>query len=304
MWGDRVDFRDFEILQVLFEEKNIKRAADRLFLSQPAVTYRIHQLEKDLDIPILIRGNKGVQFTLQGDLLVEHTKKLLIDRDTMIEQVQNLADGVQGTLRLGVSNNFAISKFPPILASFNKEFPKVKIKLITGLGSEIMKLLEEGEIHIGIESAGHKWAEQKVLVDRSKIFLISKEKISWGDLPFQNMISIATPSIKKVFTNWWPSMFSTGPIFTMETDYVETCKRMVINELGVAFVPSFCLELSDPLHFLDLDEVTNEEYRLESWMNYRESSMELTVVREFIKFMTERPNKPENPIKGPSCFEG
>jgi DNA-binding transcriptional LysR family regulator len=282
-----VDFRDFDILQVLFEEKNIKRAADRLFLSQPAITYRINQLEKDLDIPILIRGNKGVQFTLQGEFLVESTRRLLDDKDTMIEQVQNLADGVQGTLRLGVSNNFAISKFPPIIASFNKTFPKVKIKLKTGLGIEIMKLLEDGEIHIGIESAGHKWVEKKVLIDKSNICLISKKKISWEDLPTQNMISIATPSIKKVFTNWWPGTFATEPIITMETDYVETCKQMVISGLGVAFVPAFCLEHNDPLHILELDEVTNDEYRLESWMNYRESTMELSVVREFIKFMTK-----------------
>ncbi|MBM7650777.1 DNA-binding transcriptional LysR family regulator [Neobacillus cucumis] len=149
-----MDFRDFDILQILFEEKNIKRAAERLYLSQLAITYRINKLERDLDIPILIRGNKGVQFTLQGEFLVENSKRLLHDRDSMIDQVQNLAEDVQGTLRLGVSNNFAISKFPPIIASFNKVFPKVKIQLQTGLGIEIMKLLEEGEIHIGIESAG------------------------------------------------------------------------------------------------------------------------------------------------------
>lgn len=280
-----MDFRDFDILQVLFEEKNIKKAADRLFLSQPAVTYRINQLEKDLNIPILIRGNKGVQFTLQGEFLVESTKGLLHDRNIMIEQVQNLADDVQGTLRLGVSNNFAISKFPPIIASFNKAFPKVKIQLKTGLGIEIMKLLEEGNIHIGIESAGHKWAEQKVLIDKSKICLISKEKITWEELPAKNIIHIATPAIKKVFTNWWPVMFKTAPVITMETDYVETCKRMVMNGLGVAFVPAFCLEPTDPVHILELDGMTKEKYTMESWMNYRESTVALSVVREFIQFM-------------------
>ncbi|MEH7418262.1 LysR family transcriptional regulator [Neobacillus drentensis] len=283
-----MDFRDFDILQVLFEEKNIKKAADRLFLSQPAVTYRINQLEKDLNIPILIRGNKGVQFTLQGEFLVESTKGLLHDRDIMIEQVQNLADDVQGTLRLGVSNNFAISKFPPIIASFNKAFPKVKIQLKTGLGIEIMKMLEEGDIHIGIESAGHKWAEQKVLIDKSKICLISKEKITWEELPAKNIIYIATPAIKKVFTNWWPVMFRTAPFITMETDYVETCKRMVMNGLGVAFVPAFCLEPSDSVHILELDGKSKEEYIMESWMNYRESTAVLSVVREFIDFMLDR----------------
>ncbi|MCZ8516665.1 LysR family transcriptional regulator [Paenibacillus filicis] len=48
-----MDFKDFTVLQVLNEEKNIKKTADRLFLSQPAISYRIQQLEKELNIPIL-----------------------------------------------------------------------------------------------------------------------------------------------------------------------------------------------------------------------------------------------------------
>lgn len=281
-----MDFRDLAILQVIYEEKNIKKAADRLFISQPAITYRIHQLEKELNIDLLIRGNKGVQFTLQGEFLVESSKNLLLQRDKLIEQVQNMGIEVQGTLRLGVANNFAIYRLPPILASFTKAFPKVKIQLKTGLGREIMKLLEDGEIHIGIESAGHKWGEQKVLIDRNTICLISKNKFSVEDLPNQNLIYIATPAIKRVFSSWWQRNFATDPLITMETDYVETCKKMVINGLGVAFVPSFCLEPSDSLHIIDLESGENEEFVLESWMNYRESTKDLSVVSEFINFIT------------------
>jgi DNA-binding transcriptional LysR family regulator len=280
-----VDFRDFAILQVLYDEKNIKKAADRLFLSQPAITYRIQQLEKELNLIILIRGNKGVQFTLQGEYLVESSKKLLIQREKLIEHVQNMSGEVQGTLRLGVANNFAIYKLPPILARFNRAYPKVKIQLKTGLGKEIMSLLEDGEIHIGIESAGHKWDEQKVLIDSSKICLISKEKICLENLPAQNFIHIASPSIKRVFTTWWQKIFTSPPSITMETDYVETCKKMVISGLGVAFVPSFCLEQGDQVHILDLATDNGEEFVMESWMNYRESIMDLSVVREFINFM-------------------
>jgi DNA-binding transcriptional LysR family regulator len=106
------------------------------------------------------------------------------------------------------------------------------------------------------------------------------------DLSNQNLIYIATPAIKKVFTSWWQRNFATDPLITMETDYVETCKKMVINGLGVVFVPSFCLEPSDSLHIIDLETGENEEFVLESWMNYRESAKDLSVVREFINFIT------------------
>lgn len=218
-----MDFRDFAILQVLYEEKNIKKAAERLFLSQPAITYRIRHLEKELDIIILIRGNKGVQFTPQGEYLVESSKHLLHQREKLIEHVQNMGHEVQGTLRLGVANNFAIYKLPPILASFNKAFPKVKIQLKTGLGKEIMKLLEDGEIHIGIESAGHKWDGQKVLIDRNKICLISKDRLCLEDLSNQNLIYIATPSIKRVF---WKVVARDVCNSTIDYDGIRLCGNL------------------------------------------------------------------------------
>lgn len=80
-------------------------------------------------------------------------------------------------------------------------------------------------------------------------------------------------------------MFATPPLIMMESDYVETCKKMVISGLGVAFVPSFCLGPDDSVNILDLPTDNGEEYVMESWMNYRESTMGLSVVREFISFI-------------------
>lgn len=280
-----MDFKDFNILRVLYEEKNIKKTADRLFLSQPAISYRIQQLEKELNINILLRGNKGVKFTLQGEYLVESSKKMLLEKEKIIEYVRNMDHEVQGTLKLGVANNFALYRLPSILDEFVKAFPKVKIALKTGIGNDIMKQLHNDEIHIGIESAGHKWPEQKVLISTDKICIISKDKIAIDDLPTLPFIRIATPSINRLLTTWWLKKFSTPPVVTVETDYVAIGKRMVMSGLGVAFVPSFCLGPDDPLHVIELEPDNEEEFIMESWMNYRESAVKLSIVNEFIKFM-------------------
>ncbi len=280
-----MDFKDLAILNVLYEEKNIKKAADRLFLSQPAISYRIQQLEKELGTIILIRGNKGVQFTDQGEYLVEHSKKLLMETEKMIEGLQSMNEEIQGTLKLGVSNNFSLYKLPAMLSSFMTSFPKVKIQLKTGLGHEVMRLLHEGDIHIGIESAGYRWTEQKILIDKDNLCLISRDPVTIDDLPNLPFIYVPISAIKDVMNRWWIKRFSAPPHIIMETDYVETCKRMVLSGLGVAFVPAFCLNPQDPLHVIDLNTLSGDQLHMQSWMNYRESSMNLSIVRAFVEFV-------------------
>jgi DNA-binding transcriptional LysR family regulator len=280
-----MDFKDFAILQVLYEEMNIKKAAERLYISQPAVSYRIQQLERELNSKLLIRGNKGIQFTAQGEYLVNSTKRLLADTERIIEHLHSMHQEIQGTLKLGVANNFALYRLPSILEHFVQAYPKVKIMLRTGVGKEIMKLLHDGEIHIGIESAGHPWLEHKIRISRERICLISREPIQLEDLPNLHQIHITTPSIKNLLAVWWTKKFSTPPNITMETNYVEICKRMVMNGLGVAFVPSFCLDPHDSLHITEITSESGEHFYMDNWLNYREASTGLPIVTEFIKFI-------------------
>ncbi len=233
----------------------------------------------------MIRRNKGVQFTAQGEYLVENSKKLLSDTEEIIEHVQNMNQEIRGTLKLGVANNFALYKLPSILSGFVENYPKVKIMLRTGRGTEVIQMLTDHEIHIGIESNGSRWAEEKVLINSEQICIISKQPIEIEKLPSLPMIKTSTPSVEKIYVSWWPKRFSSPPIITMETDFIETCKRMVNYGLGVAFLPKFCMNPEDSLHFVDLPENDDKSYLMESWMNYRKSSLDLSVVNAFVEFV-------------------
>lgn len=98
--------RDWLVLQTLYNEKNITKAAQKLYISQPALTNRIQQLEKEFGVQIVNRGRRGVQFTPQGEYLATCAHDMLLSIQMMKENVQNMENNVAGTLRLGVSNIF------------------------------------------------------------------------------------------------------------------------------------------------------------------------------------------------------
>ncbi len=66
-----MEYRDWYILQTLYQEQNITKTAETLYLSQPALTKRLRQIEKEFGVQIVQRGSRGVHFTPQGEYLAK-----------------------------------------------------------------------------------------------------------------------------------------------------------------------------------------------------------------------------------------
>ena len=75
--GAGMDERDWKIISLLYKHKNITKTANELYISQPALTGRIKQIEQDLGVPILNRSNRGVEFTPHGVFVAEFANHLL-----------------------------------------------------------------------------------------------------------------------------------------------------------------------------------------------------------------------------------
>src|SRR5699024_8607210 len=128
-------------------------------------------------------------------------------------------------------------------------YPKVKIHLKTALSPEIMDLLLNESIDIGIESGGYNWTGSKILLRTDRICLISKEKPHMEELPYLPMIkNKANPNLKGLIDQWWKNNFKEPPRVMMEVDHVATCKEMVKCGLGYGIVPSDCLGSEEPFH--------------------------------------------------------
>lgn len=127
-----MDERDWLILKILYEKKNITKAAQSLYISQPSLTKRIQQIEKKFEVAIIKRGVKGVHFTPQGEYLVKCADEMLSRRCEMKETVQNMSHKVGGTLRLAVSNYITRHKLPGLLKLFREQFPKVNYQVTRG----------------------------------------------------------------------------------------------------------------------------------------------------------------------------
>lgn len=284
--GKAMNERDWLILKVLYEKKNITKTAESLYLSQPSLTKRIQQIEKEYERPLLHRGAKGVQFTPEGEYLARCADDMLERLHQIKDQVMNMDTEVTGTLRLGVSNYITRHKLPPLLKLFQEQFPKVHYKVTTGWSRDVFNLAYNQEIQVAIVRGDYQWAGPKLLLFEENLCVVSKEKISLQELPSLPRIDYETDALlKSMIDNWWSGTFSQAPLIAMEVDKADTCKEMVLNSLGYGILPSVLAENEPELYLIHLNDASGLPLIRRTWLFYREDALESRVVKEFVHFV-------------------
>ncbi|WP_257350370.1 LysR family transcriptional regulator [Pseudalkalibacillus decolorationis] len=286
-----MDEKDWNAIRILYEEKNISRASERLYISQPALTYRLKNLEKDFGTSLFYKIRGGIEFTSEGIHLADYSEEMIKKLQKTKDYMLNMKSEVRGTLRLGVSSNFAQYKLPKILKRFSMKYPNVQFNVNTGWSTDIMHLLDSSSVQLGILRGNYDWYGIKTLLNKERLCLISKKEIDMVNLPELPFINYKTDSsLKNLINGWWHDRFSEPPFVTMETDRQETCKEMVKNDLGVAILPEICLQPSDNLHTYGLSYKNGEPVLRNTWLMYNQDSLKLSTVKNFIDFLNENPN--------------
>nr|WGE04272.1 LysR family transcriptional regulator [Bacillus subtilis] len=278
-----MDDRDWLILHTLYKEKSITKIGKSLFIAQPTLTKRLQQIEKEMDVKIVNRGIKGVQFTPEGEYLAKQAADMLNRLRKIKEDLKNSNNQVVGTLRLGVSNFISKYKLPYLLKRFKDQYPHVEFQVETGYSRDIFNLLYNQQVHIGFIRGEYSWPDQKYLLFDEKLCIASKSNINIEDLPLLPRIDYRTDSLyKQLVENWWAERYLQPPYIAMVVDQGDTCKEMVANGLGYAIMPSLFLENVEDIHKIYLTDKEGKPIIQKTWMLYHQESLELNVVRAFV----------------------
>ncbi|MFC7391714.1 LysR family transcriptional regulator [Scopulibacillus cellulosilyticus] len=283
--------KDWVLLTILNEERNITKTAERLYISQPALSYRIQQLESYFQSQLFIRNRSGLHLTPQGEIAVQYAQNMVKQLEETKEKLQSMEVKVKGTLKLGVSSIIARYMLPEMLQDFLNEYPEVDINVITGFSSEIEQILVEGDIHIAIMRGERHWHEKKWLLSNEPILAASKEPLEIENLPALARIYYKTDSsLKALVDSWWKESFQEPPKITMAVDNLETCKEMVKKGLGYAILPGTCLKNERELFTYPLYNKQGRPVERQTWVYCWDSSMKFAAVAAFFDFFKDYNN--------------
>ncbi|MEH2169403.1 MAG: LysR family transcriptional regulator [Nostoc sp.] len=239
------------ILKAIAQEGSFKRAADSLYVSQPAVSLQVQNLERQLDVPLFDRGGRRAQLTEAGHLLLNYGEKILsLCQETCraIEDLQNLQGG---TLIVGASQTTGTYLLPRMIGMFRQKYPDVAVQLHVHSTRRTAWSVANGQVDLAIiggEIPGElsesleviPYAEDELALILPVFHPFTKlEKIQKEDLYKLQFIALDSQStIRKVIDQVLARCEIDTRRFKveMELNSIEAIKNAVQSGLGAAFV--------------------------------------------------------------------
>lgn len=140
----------YHLFYTVGKNKSFSKAAKALYMSQPAISQSIAQLEKELDTRLFNRLSKGVTLTDEGKLLFEYVSSALQYIQAGEEKLLEFKNLIIGEFKIGVSDTISRYFLLPYLETFHNRYPNLKFKIVNGTTWEIIAALKAGEVNIAI----------------------------------------------------------------------------------------------------------------------------------------------------------
>ena len=241
------------VFRTVAEQLSFRKAAEELYLTQPAVSLQIKALEEDLGVQLFDRSGAHIALTQAGTLLFGYAKRgsaLLAEAE---HEVASLSGEHAGQLALGASTTIAQYVLPRLLGEFRREHPRVHPTLISGNTEQIVEAMEKQKIALGfiegparsrdvkaepflidelvlIVSAAHEWAERTS---------INRDEIASIPLLMRERGSGTRREIEMAFERHGVKLSSLQ--IAMELDSTEAIKSAVEAGLGAGFVSRWAI---------------------------------------------------------------
>ena len=283
-----MDERDFELLAALDKTKNITHAADLLYVTQSSLSKRINAIEQELDIKLLLRSRQGIHFTPEGEIVLEYAKKAAAQLEEMHAVLDTKRAYICGTLNAGISINYALYRFPDILAMYRNKYPYVNTHIVTDHSRKLYLQALDGSLDVAIIRGEYPWKGNKLLLDRESIYAITS--VEHQGLPL-NEIPYIGHKTDSVFERELAQWFHENNVLTNQAngiyvDNIGTCVEMVNRGLGWAIVPEICLGNfhgnRKPLFFAN-----GEPFVRSTYLMYLDVVKALTQVSAFLDMFKE-----------------
>ncbi|MDM8311936.1 DNA-binding transcriptional regulator, LysR family [Clostridium cadaveris] len=140
----------YKVFCMVGKHKSFSKAAKELYMTQPAVSQSIMQLEDELEIRLFTRTSKGVILTNEGKLIYEYANSAINLINTGEEKLLEARNLLIGDLKIGVGDTISKYFLMPYLEEFHKRYPNIKFKIINATTLELCSIVKSGEIDIAI----------------------------------------------------------------------------------------------------------------------------------------------------------
>lgn len=242
-------FTQLEYILAVNIHRHFADAAESCHITQPTLSMQIQKLEEELAVKIFDRSKQPVVPTIAGEEIIDQARKILAEKDVLLEMISSKKDLVKGELKVGVIPTLAPYLLPIFIPPFTKKYPQVKLHVIELTTTILIKQLREGQIDMGIlvtplNEKGIKedslFYEEMLVYTSSKNKLLKKNFILSKDIdPNKLLLLEEGHCFRSQIINLCELRKHSygGSHFEYEAGSLETLRRMVNASDGITILP-------------------------------------------------------------------
>jgi LysR family cyn operon transcriptional activator len=233
------------------ETLNFTRAAERIHLTQSAVSHQIKALEEELGEPLFVRSRRGVRLSVAGQAALRHASRVLEETDALTRALTGKGDATPGRVRAAAATQAFAHLFAPLLEDFLRASPHIELSFRSTASTEqTLDDLRDGETDIGfaslpIPAAGLRvttlFEDELVLVTARRHPLAAQSSATVRQIAAERLIVFERGASIRRLTDDFLKRVRIQPRVALESNDTYFIKLMVRHGLGIALLPSWAV---------------------------------------------------------------
>lgn len=235
-----LSFRQIRAFVAVAEVDSLSLAAKQLYLTQSALSGLIKELEQSVNAKLFDRTTRQVTLSVMGERLLPQAKRVM--NEMRLLEAESLTNPEQGHVRLAVSQQFAASAMPDIIAQFHAQFPAIQISLMDCSVEAVLKHLQNNEVDLGIGAERtHDGQIEADFLFELPFFVVlpahhpltAFEQIRWEQLEQQSLITLTGPFTQKLYGELPNDLAERVLQPSFEVNLLSTALGMTAKGLGI-----------------------------------------------------------------------
>lgn len=289
----QIELRHLKYFLAVADDLHFRKAAEKLYISQPGLSRQIRQMEDDLNVKLFERNNRNVVLTSAGLYLKKEASILLKNLENALAHAKLLDEGAEGKIKLGYVGSTMQNVIPDLLVAFRKHHPEIRFSLKEMYNMRQIEALLSQEIDVGFVRLNEVPDELNIKpVFKDTFSLVLPENHSLSSDNFTSLSQLKHEPFILFEKDYSPayyksvmSIFDYGkftPLVSHTTVHANTIFKLVENGFGIAIVPtSLKLGYDMPIKFIELSKIPQRTILSAVWNKKNRNPM-LSKILKFI----------------------
>lgn len=245
-----MEITQLEFFLRVVEERSFSKAAERVFRTQPAVSLAIRRLEEEVGAPLFDRSEKTPTLTDVGEIVYEYAQRIVALREQARGAVAELRALERGRVRVGANESTSLYLLPDLILRFREQHPYVRVEIFRQSSARLPREVLDRNVDLALMAYEPRvgdiesfpvFEDELVLITHPDHALARRESVTVEELGGESFLAhnVRAASREKVIETF--AEHRTPLNISLELATIETIKRFVQKQIGIAFVPRMCV---------------------------------------------------------------